>query len=378
MHSIQNTSFHFQNCNWQGIWHVPDAEVQKVVVAFHGQQTHGEMGNYLPLYTPNTAMLSVGIAHQNGNTVPPHLQGLPSLSPSRWNRPSPPGFANWRLGIASSICSSYSLGGRLALTLFERNPTLWSGLVLLAPDGFKKNAMYRFAVDTSVGRSAWKWVDRHAEAVRSLVRFLRRIRLIPAHLEHFALHHTQDHNMRQLVANTWKTHRLFWPSLNGSAKAWSALPARNVRMYAIFGTRDAIIPWTWSAPWRGLGNSHVHFLRMESGHVMRHPDTVADIRRLILAATNENQVPMNWLDQLDADAQLSANGSRCWWTPKTLLRERLAPTRGPHPGKRRDRCLCGRQLGDRRQHQEGGPRVEALRSQPVLLFPGAPNQVVPG
>ena len=148
--------------------------------------------------------------------------------------------------------------------------------------------MYRFAVDTSVGRAAWKWVDRHAEAVRSLVRFLRRIRLIPAHLEHFALHHTQDHDMRQLVANTWKTHRLFWPSLSGSAKAWSALPARNVRVYAIFGTRDAIIPWAWSAPWRGLGNSHVHFLRVESGHVMRHPDTVADIRRLILAATNED------------------------------------------------------------------------------------------
>jgi len=29
-------------------------------------------------------------------------------------------------------------------------------------------------------------------------------------------------------------------------------------------------------------------LRVESGHVMRHPDTVADIRRLILAATNED------------------------------------------------------------------------------------------
>ena len=37
---------------------------------------------------------------------PPHLQGLPSLSPSRWNRPSPPGFANWRLGIVRFIFSA--------------------------------------------------------------------------------------------------------------------------------------------------------------------------------------------------------------------------------------------------------------------------------
>ena len=289
MHSIQSTSFHFQHWNWQGIWHVPDAEVQKVVVAFHGfGRPMEEMGNYLPLYTPDTAMLSVGIAHQNGSTVPPSSSGAPVLEPIAMEQ----ALASWLRELEVGHCEvhllGYSLGGRLVLTLFELNPKLWAGLVLLAPDGFKKNAMYRFAVDTSVGRAAWKWVDRHAEAVRSLVRFLRRIRLIPAHLEHFALHHTQDHDMRQLVANTWKTHRLFWPSLSGSAKAWSALPERNVRVYAIFGTRDAIIPWTWSAPWRDLGNSHVHFLRVESGHVMRHPDTVADIRRLILAATNEN------------------------------------------------------------------------------------------
>ncbi len=289
MHSIQSTSFHFQNWNWQGIWHVPDAEVQKVVVAFHGfGRPMEEMGNYLPLYTPDTAMLSVGIAHQNGSTVPPTSSGAPVLEPITLEQALTSWLRELEVGHCEVHLLGYSLGGRLVLTLFERNPKLWAGLVLLAPDGFKKNAMYRFAVDTSVGRAAWKWVDRHAEAVRSLVRFLRRIRLIPAHLEHFALHHTQDHNMRQLVANTWKTHRLFWPSLSGSAKAWSALPARNVRVYAIFGTRDAIIPWTWSAPWRGLGNSHVHFLRVESGHVMRHPDTVADIRRLILAATNEN------------------------------------------------------------------------------------------
>ena len=289
MHSIQSTSFHFQNWNWQGIWQVPDAEVQKVVVAFHGfGRPMEEMGNYLPLYTPDTAMLSVGIAHQNGSTVPPSSSGAPILEPITLEQALTSWLRELEVGHCEVHLLGYSLGGRLVLTLFERNPKLWAGLVLLAPDGFKKNALYRFAVDTSVGRAAWKWVDRHAEAVRSLVRFLRRIRLIPAHLEHFALHHTQDHDMRQLVANTWKTHRLFWPSLNGSAKAWSALPARKVRMYAIFGTRDAIIPWTWSAPWRGLGNSHVHFLRVESGHVMRHPDTVTDIRRLILAATNED------------------------------------------------------------------------------------------
>ena len=110
--------------------------------------------------------------------------------------------------------------------------------------------MYRFAVETALGRTCWAFGDRHADTVRSFIRGLRRARIIPAHLEHFALHHTEDHAMRQLVANTWKTHRQFWPSRRGTAKAWGQLPQRDVHVHAVFGDRDAIIPWAWSRPWR--------------------------------------------------------------------------------------------------------------------------------
>ena len=73
----------------------------------------------------------------------------------------------------------------------------------------------------------------------------------------------------------------------GIAKAWKPLPQRDVHVHAVFGDRDAIIPWAWSRPWRHLGGSHVHFLTVSSGHVMRHPETVEAIRRVILGASNE-------------------------------------------------------------------------------------------
>ena len=130
--------------------------------------------------------------------------------------------------------------------------------MLLAPDGFQKNPMYRFAVETRLGRAAWAWTDRHAITVRSWIRGLRRMRIIPAHIEHFALHHTEDHAMRTLVAHTWKTHRAFWPTRRGSQQAWDGLAARRVAVHAVFGTRDAIIPWAWSKPWRSLSSDHVH------------------------------------------------------------------------------------------------------------------------
>ena len=250
-----------------------------------------EMGVYLPVYEPSTAMLSIGIAHQNGSTTPPHSPDPPVLDPALLQKAIDEWLSELGWGHLPKHLLGYSLGGRISLTLFERNPPAWSGMVLLAPDGFKKNAMYRFAVETAVGRACWAFVDRHAETVRSLIRGLRRLRIIPAHLEHFALHHTEDHEMRQLVSNTWKTHRRFWPSRRNTAHAWQDLPNQGVDIHAVFGSRDAIIPWRWSTPWRPLANSHVHFLQIHSGHVMRHPETVQALREAILNAKCEPATP---------------------------------------------------------------------------------------
>jgi len=259
-----------------------------VVVAFHGfGRPMEEMGNYVPLYPEGTAMLSVGIAHQNSSTVPDVSDPPPVLAPELLQQALSAWLEELDLGEVPRSLLGYSLGGRIALALFERRPEAWSGMTLLAADGFKKNPMYRFAVETALGRATWSWVDRKADTVRSVIRGLRKLRLIPAHLEHFALHHTQDHAMRQLVANTWKTHRQFWPRRDHTADVWRALPERDVHVAAVFGSRDAIIPWGWSRPWHALGNSHVHFLQIESGHVMRHPDTVLALRRTILEALDE-------------------------------------------------------------------------------------------
>ena len=276
------TSFSHKGWTWKGRLFATERPV-RVVVAFHGfGRPVEEMGNYLPLYPEGTAMLSVGIAHQNGSTVPAFTDAPQVLEPALLLEAVEAWLDELGLTRMPMHLLGYSLGGRISLALFEHAPQAWSGMVLLASDGFKKNAMYRFAVETAVGRACWAFVDKHAEAVRSLIRGLRRVRLIPAHLEHFALHHTEDHDMRQLVSNTWKTHRRFWPSKQGTRKAWQELPNRDVEVHAVFGSRDAIIPWRWSAPWRTFANSHVHFVQVHSGHVMRHADTVQMLRDAIL------------------------------------------------------------------------------------------------
>lgn len=289
--SALSTSWTCREWTWVGAWYAPETDIFQVVVAFHGfGRPSEEMAHYLPLYPKGTAMLSVGLCHHNGSTPPPG-QDAPELDPALFQE----ALSAWLDSLVSGpgdrparVLLGYSLGGRIALTLFERSPRAWDGMILLAPDGFRKNPMYRFAVETRLGRAAWAWTDRHSETVRSLIRGLRRVKLISAHLEHFALHHTEDHAMRSLVSRTWKTHRAFWPNLRGTQQAWKELGKRNVNVHAVFGSRDAIIPWAWSKPWRALATDRVHFVQVPCGHVMRHPDTVECIAQAILTTEDES------------------------------------------------------------------------------------------
>jgi pimeloyl-ACP methyl ester carboxylesterase len=289
----QTLQWNHDGWTWSGLWLGAEKETKRVVVAFHGfGRPLEEMANYLPLYGSGTSMLSVGLCHHNGSKPPSGTVDAPELGVFTMRAAVEAGLQsclpNELLAVPRHLLG-YSLGGRIALALFESHPTSWAGMVVLAPDGFKKNPMYRFAVETRVGRAAWKWSDRHSDAVRASIRFLRQVRLLPAHLEHFALHHTESPEMRALVARTWKTHRAFWPSLEGTAQAWASLPERNVHVVAVFGNRDAIIPWAWSRSWRKLASSHVGFVQVECGHVMRHPQTVLAIGNAILALRDEQR-----------------------------------------------------------------------------------------
>ena len=70
----------------------------------------------------------------------------------RWSRviglpPSIPLLAAEGLAFDGTLIG-YSLGGRVALSWWAREPERFSRVVLMAPDGLVKNPGYRFAVDT--------------------------------------------------------------------------------------------------------------------------------------------------------------------------------------------------------------------------------------
>ena len=268
---------------WKGIWLPPvEGPGTQVVVALHGfGRPLEEMLAYRPLYPTTTAFLSVGLMHHNGSHVTSNLLPTTPLPVHVFQD----ALDDWVASQAGGRpmpkhLLAYSLGGRVAMALLEHAPSSWAGATLLAPDGFKKNPLYRVAVETRFGAALWRWSNRHIDGVRAAIRGLRTARLLPSHLAHFALHHTEDTAMRTLVANTWMTHREFWPTKGGLRRAWNHPSAG--RFVAVFGDRDRIIRWSWSRTWRTALPPHVHFVQVPSGHVMRHPETVEHLRRVIL------------------------------------------------------------------------------------------------
>jgi len=300
----RQTSWTHQGWTWRGIWAEWGGDTESnddkawdhVVVAFHGfGRPVEEMLSYTPLFPGKTAMLSIALCHHHGSSTPPNQPETLALDPSVFQAAIEMWILHWTgesARVKSRVLLGYSLGGRVAMTLFEQHPRAWDRIVLLAPDGFKKNPVYRLAVETPGGRAVWRWCDKHIDIVRSTVRALRWCRIIPAHLEHFALYHTEHPSMRQLVARTWQTHQKFWPTLQGMKSAWmqtaqgddsqACTNTKPPMFAAFFGERDRIIRWSWCKRWRQAAPLWVQFVTVPSGHVMRHQETVECLRRAIL------------------------------------------------------------------------------------------------
>ncbi len=272
-----------------GAWSTLGVEKErksKVVVAFHGFDRHAdEMGSFEPLYDLDTQMLSVSLVH-HGSSIPlAPLDKRAALSPELLME-----------AIESYIDSAetkiellgYSMGGRIALTLFERFPEKFSRVIVLATDGLKMGKLYKFVVNTKLGKITWGLIDKFPKTNRKFIDLLRSLRLISEHKHHFGRFHTDNHDIRQRVAYGWASHREFWPQENKLAELLRHKSSEKCPVFFIFGDRDKIIPMNWSLPLqkelKGVKNN-VFFIEISSGHVMRHKSTVISIVNAINSVT---------------------------------------------------------------------------------------------
>ncbi len=137
-------------------------------------------------------------------------------------------------------CLGYSMGGRVALQLFELAPDRIGRLVLLATDGLQMNFWYWLATQTTAGNKLFHWTMKRPGWLFFLLRAGHVLRVVNPSIYKFTAHYVDDAQVRENLYARWTTMRGFRPDL--------AAIGRFIRQYEtpvrlLYGNYDRIIRW---------------------------------------------------------------------------------------------------------------------------------------
>lgn len=168
----------------------------------------------------------------------------------------------------------FSLGGRVALSLYEKMPSQIEKLVLLAPDGLTVNFWYWFATQTWAGNRLFALTMKKPGWFFGFLRLLNKLNLVNTSIFKFVNHYIGDKEVRRLLYARWITLRNLKPDLK---RIKSLIRINKTPVRLVYGKHDRII-----LPVRGekfiLGIEEFCLLSViHSGHQVLHEKHVKEI-----------------------------------------------------------------------------------------------------
>ncbi|HET6996709.1 MAG TPA: alpha/beta fold hydrolase [Chitinophagaceae bacterium] len=173
----------------------------------------------------------------------------------------------------------YSLGGRVALALYEKIPSTIDRLVLLAPDGLKVNFWYWLATQTSIGNKLFSFTMKHPSWFFGFLKGLNKLRLVNASIFKFVNYYIGDKEVRTLLYARWTTLRKLKPNLDQVRKEIN-MHKTTVRL--VYGMHDRIILSTVGEKFRKGIEENCTISVIRSGHQVLHEKHAAEILLALL------------------------------------------------------------------------------------------------
>ncbi len=173
----------------------------------------------------------------------------------------------------------YSLGGRVALSLYETLPQSVKKMVLLAPDGLKMNFWYWLSTQTSPGRRLFFFTMKNPAWFFGLLKLLNRLRLVNSSIFKFVKHAIGDREIRQLLYLRWTGLRKLKPRLNRIRKQISAT---GTEVKLLYGQHDRIIRPEPGERFRRGVEDQVNLVLLPAGHQLLQQKYHTEIRAALL------------------------------------------------------------------------------------------------
>lgn len=243
----------------------------RTVLCFHGYGENGTAFGFLPEAAGGDYCFLAPDLPLHGSTTwseeePFDAEALLKLTEAILN-------AEGRSG-APLILMGFSLGGRIALQLYQLCPARVERLVLLAPDGLRVNPWYWLATQTRAGNRFFALTMKHPGWFLGLLQLLHRMGFVNASVQKFVNYYIHDARVRDLLYRRWTLLRKLRPEpkkIRGLIRQYQT-PVR-----LIYGKHDRIIrTGTGKKFVRGL-EPQIRLTVIPAGHQVLHQKHAADI-----------------------------------------------------------------------------------------------------
>ncbi|HRN57483.1 MAG TPA: alpha/beta hydrolase [Agriterribacter sp.] len=184
-----------------------------------------------------------------------------------------PALHNLRFSLAG-----YSMGGRVALSVYERIPQRITQLLLLAPDGLKTNFWYRVATQTGRGNRLFKYFMEKPGAFFRITILLKKIRMINLGVYNYVHQHLSREDKREQLYTIWTTMRHLKPGVKNIKKI---IPENHTRVLLVYGRYDRIIRHTTGSRFKKGIADYCTLHILPCGHRVLHEKNATAIAALL-------------------------------------------------------------------------------------------------
>lgn len=173
----------------------------------------------------------------------------------------------------------FSLGGRVALSLYQAIPGKIERVVLLAPDGLKTNFWYWLATQTKLGNRFFAFTMKKPGWFFGFLKLLNKLNMVNASIFKFVNYYIGDAEVRRLLYSRWTTLRKLKPNLE---KIKKIIGENETQVRLIYGKHDRIILPSVGKKFRNGIGEYCTLTIIHSGHQVLHEKHAEEILPALL------------------------------------------------------------------------------------------------
>ena len=173
----------------------------------------------------------------------------------------------------------FSLGGRIALSIYQDMPGQIEKLILLAPDGLKVNFWYWLATQTVLGNKLFYFTMKHPGWFFGFLKMLNKLGLVNTSIFKFVNFYIGDKNTRQLLYQRWMILRKLKPDIK---RIKSSIRKDNTIVRLIYGIHDRIILPVRGEKFKKGIEAQCILTVIHSGHQVLHENHLEEILPALL------------------------------------------------------------------------------------------------